>query len=187
MGDPKKKHKRYKTPKRPYDMDTLMEELRLIGTYGLRNKRELWRLRTMLSRIRRMAREKLSMSPVERAEGEREMRRKLHSRGLVGEGATLEDLLILRVEDLMERRLQTVVFRRGMAKSLFQARQLITHGHIAAGGRKLRSPSYLVTLEDEADLDYAGSSPLADKGHPVRRELTVSEMTGEMTGGEEDG
>ncbi|RLI09716.1 30S ribosomal protein S4 [Candidatus Bathyarchaeota archaeon] len=178
MGDPKKKHKRYTTPKRPYDQDALMEELRLIGAYGLRNKRELWRHRTELSRIRRMAREKLSMDPVERAEGEREMIRKLHSLGLVGEKATLEDILSLRIEDLMERRLQTIVFRKGMAKSLFQARQLITHGHISIGGRKVRAPSYHVTLEDEAQLEFAGSSPLAVRDHPLRRELTVSEMTG---------
>jgi len=98
--------------------------------------------------------------------------------GLVREGATLDDILSLRVEDLMERRLQTVVFRRGMAKSLFQARQLIAHGHVAAGGKKLRSPSYLVTLEDEKSLNYAGSSPMMEKGHPLRRELMVSEMTG---------
>lgn len=178
MGDPKKKHKRYIKPKRPYDQSALMEELRLVGAYGLRNKRELWRHRMMLSRTRRMAREKLSMGPVERAEGEREMMRKLQSWGLVREGATLDDILSLRVEDLMERRLQTVVFRRGMAKSLFQSRQLIAHGHIAAGGKKLRSPSYLVTHKDEETLNFAESSPIMDKGHPLRRELMISEMTG---------
>lgn len=183
MGDPKKKHKRYTTPKRPYDHDTLREELRLLGAYGLRNKRELWRHRTMLSRIRRMAREKLSMDPVERAKGEREMIRKLSSLGLVDARAALEDILILRIEGLMERRLQTVVYRRGMAKSLFQARQLITHGHISIGGRKVRAPSYLVTLENEAQLDYAGSSPLAGKEHPLRMGLTVSEMVGGRTDG----
>ena len=183
MGDPKKKHKRYTTPKRPYDQDTLAEELRLLGAYGLRNKRELWRHKTELSRIRRMAREKLSMDPVERAEGERVMTKKLRSIGLVDERATLEDILILRIEGLMDRRLQTVVHRRGMAKSLFQARQLIAHGHISIGGRKVRAPSYLVTREDEAQLEYAGSSPLAVKEHPLRREFAVSEMVGGETDG----
>ena len=178
MGDPKKKHKRYTTPKRPYDQDALTKELRLLGAYGLRNKRELWRHRTHLSRIRRMAREKLSMDPVERAEGEREMVRKLHSLGLVDERATLEDILVLRIEDILERRLQTIVYRRGMAKSLFQARQLIAHGHISVGGRKARAPSYLVKQDDEAQLEYPGSSPLADRGHPLRKELAISEMTG---------
>lgn len=183
MGDPKKKHKRYSTPKRPYDQDALNEELRIIGAYGLRNKRELWRHRTELSKIRRMAREMLSRDPVERAEGEREMLRKLRSLGLLDERATLDDILVLRMEDLLERRLQTVVYRRGLAKSLFQARQLITHGHVSVGGRKVRAPSYLVTLEDEAELGYAGSSPLAANEHPLRRELTASKMTGEAADG----
>lgn len=178
MGDPKKKHKRYTTPKRPYDQDALMDELRLLGAYGLRNKRELWRHRTELSHIRRMAREKLSMDPIERAEGEREMIRKLQAQGLVDERATLEDVLTLRIEDMMGRRLQTVIHRKGMAKSLFQARRLITHGHISIDGRKVRAPSYIVTLEDEAQLEYAGSSPLVVKDHPLRKELTVSEMMG---------
>ncbi|KON30005.1 hypothetical protein AC482_05020 [miscellaneous Crenarchaeota group-15 archaeon DG-45] len=178
MGDPKKKHKRYTTPKRPYDQEALEEELRLIGAYGLRNKRELWSHRTEISRMRRMAREKLSMDPVERAEGERAMTVKLRGLGLIGERAGLEDILTLRIEDLMERRLQTVVYRRGMAKSLFQARQLIAHGHISMGGRKVRAPSHLVTLEDEAGLGYAASSPMAAAGHPMRRELSVSEMVG---------
>jgi len=178
MGDPKKKHKRYTKPKRPYDQGALTEELRLIGAYGLRNKRELWRHRMMLSRTRRMARQKLSMGPVERAEGEREMRRKLQSLGLVREGTTLDDILSLRVEDLMERRLQTFIFRKGMAKSLYQARQLITHGHIAISGRKVKAPSYMVTVEDEANLDYAESSPLAAKTHSLRQELLISETAG---------
>jgi len=178
MGDPKKKHKMYTTPKRPYDYDVFMEELKLLGAYGLRNKRELWRHRTKLRHIRRIAREKLSMDPLERAEDEREMIRKLHARGLVDERAALEDVLTLTIEALMGRRLQTIVHRRGMAKSLFQARQLITHGHISVAGRKVRAPSYMVTLEDEAQLDYAGSSPLTEKEHPLRKEFTVSEMLG---------
>ena len=95
MGDPKKKHRQYTTPKHPYDQGALVEELRLIGAYGLRNKREIWRHRTELSRFRRMAREKQSLDPVERAESERAMIRKLHSLGLVGERSTLEDVLTL--------------------------------------------------------------------------------------------
>ena len=154
------------------------EELKLVGAYGLRNKRELWRIRTELSTLRRRAREALSLEPVERADREQEMIRKLHGLGLVGERATLEDILSLGIEDLMERRLQTVLYRRGLAKTLFQARQLITHGHIAIGGRKVKAPSYKVTRIDEANLNYAESSPLAGKDHPLRQELSLAEMRG---------
>jgi small subunit ribosomal protein S4 len=183
MGDPKKKHRRYSKPKRPYDQDALTEELRLIGSFGLRNKREIWSNRTKLSRIRRRAREKLSLDPIERAEGEREMIMKLYQLGLVGEKATLEDILTLSIEDLMERRLQTIVYRRGMAKSFFQSRQLITHGHISIGGRKVRAPSYIVSLEDEAKLGYVESSPLTTNNHPIRMSLMTSETVGEETDG----
>ena len=178
MGDPKKKHKLYTTPKRPYDVANLGEELKLIGAYGLRNKRELWRHRTALSSLRRRAREMLSMDPVERVERERQLINKVYSLGLISENGTLDDILVLIIEDLMERRLQTILYRKGMAKSLFQARQLITHGHIAIEGRKVKSPSYKVTRGDEESLDYASSSPLAVKDHPIRREVAILETGG---------
>jgi small subunit ribosomal protein S4 len=178
MGDPKKKHKRYTTPKRPYDVANLEEELKLIGAYSLRNKRELWSHRTELSTLRRRARQLLSMDPVARADTEKEMIRRLSGLGLVSERAILDDILELSIKDLMERRLQTFIFRKGMAKSLYQARQLITHGHIAISGRKVKAPSYMVTVEDEANLNYAESSPLAAKTHSLRQELLLAETAG---------
>jgi len=178
MGDPKKKHKRYTTPKRPYDFANLEEELKLIGAYSLRNKRELWSHRTKLSTLRRRARHMLSMDPIARADTEKEMIMKLSGLGLVGERANLDDILELSIQDLMERRLQTFIFRKGMAKSLFQARQLITHGHIAISGRKVKAPSYMVTVEDEATLNYAEFSPLAAKTHSLRQELLPAESAG---------
>jgi small subunit ribosomal protein S4 len=173
LGDPKKKHKRYNTPRVPYDTEALTEELRIIGIYGLRNKRELWKVHTELSTLRGRARELLSLGTEERNIREADMIAKLYKRGLVMENSRLEDVLTLSVEDLLERRLQTYIFRRGMAKSLFQARQLISHGHIEIDGRKVTSPSYLVRIEDEQTLDYAEFSPMRSPDHPVRRELDV--------------
>jgi small subunit ribosomal protein S4 len=175
MGDPKKKHKTYNTPKRPYDATALEEELRTIGLYGLRNKRELWKAHTELSHMRGRARDLLGLVAAERERREREIINKLYKRGLVMENGRLEDVLTLSVEDLLERRLQTYIFRRGLASSLFQARQLITHGHIAVDGRKVTSPSYQVKIEDEKTLDYALSSPYHDPEHPLRRALEVEE------------
>jgi small subunit ribosomal protein S4 len=175
LGDPKKKSKTYTTPKRPWNSDALMEELRTIGAYGLRNKRELWKAHTELSHMRGRARDLLSLEPEERVIREQQLVNKLAKRGLVMENGRLEDVLTLSVEDLLERRLQTYIFRRGLANSLFQARQLITHGHIAINNRKVTSPSYQVKITDEETLDYAMSSPYNNPSHPLRRELEVEE------------
>lgn len=178
MGDPKKKHKLFTTPKRPYDITNLEEELKIVGTYGLRNKRELWRKHTELSTYRRRARETLSMDPMERAEEQRILLGKLHRLGLVTENATLDDVLTLNVQNLLERRLQTMVHRKGMAKSLFQSRQLITHGHVVIDGKKVKAPGYNVSLADEASLDYSDSSPIYSKTHPLRQEMVPKEVPG---------
>ena len=179
MGDPKKKHKRFSTPRVPYDTEALTEELRIIGAYGLRNKRELWKVHTELSTLRGRARGLLSLGTEERAAREAAMIAKLYKRGLVMENSRLEDVLTLSLEDLLERRLQTYIFRRGMAQSLFQARQLISHGHIEIDGRKVTSPSYQVRIGDEGTLDYAGSSPMRDLDHPLRQALEVGEAVEE--------
>ena len=175
MGDPKKKHKLYSTPKRPWDFANLEAELKLVGAYGLRNKRELWRHKTELSTLRRRAREMVSMGVAEREQLETELIGRLHKRGLIPEGGNLDHILSLSVQDLMERRLQTVLFRKGMAKSLFQSRQLISHGHISIAGRKMKAPSYMVTRNDEGSLDYAESSPFVIKTHPLRQDLIIRE------------
>jgi len=175
MGDPKKKHKTYNTPKRPYETDALLEELRIIGTYGLRNKRELWKVHTELSTLRGRARDLLGLGAEERSIRERALINKLAKRGLVMENSRLEDVLTLSVEDLLERRLQTYIYRIGMAGSLFQARQVITHGHIAINGQKVTSPSYQVKITDEETLDWAKGSPYSSPTHPLRLELEVEE------------
>jgi small subunit ribosomal protein S4 len=176
MGDPKKKHKTYTTPKRPYDPNALMEDLRTIGVYGLRNKRELWKARTELSSLRRRARDLLGLGTEQRIKRERELIAKLASQGLVMENGTLEDVLTLNVESLLERRLQTYLFRRGLANSMFQARQLITHGHIEVNGRKVKAPSYKVKIADETSLDFSKSSPFNNPDHPLRKELETDRI-----------
>jgi small subunit ribosomal protein S4 len=121
----------------------------------------------------------LSIDPVDRADAESMMISKLHGQGLVPEKGNLEDILELAIQDLMERRLQTVIFRRGMAKSLFQARQLIVHGHVAVDGQKMKAPGHTLTIHEEEKLDYAESSPYNAKEHPMRQELAIVGATGD--------
>ena len=180
MGDPKKQRKKYEMPRFPWRTDILQAELSLIGEYGLRNKRELWRHKTMLSRFRGIARSLLGMPPEERSKLENQLLNRLRRIGILPETAELDDVLDLNVEDVLERRLQTVIFRRGLAKSIHQARQFITHGHMSIGDKRVFSPSYLVFKEDEARINYATNSPLNNSDHPVRKAPSLAEEKPQM-------
>jgi len=163
MGDPKKPKKKYKTPRHPWRADQLAKELQIIGTYGLRNKKELWRAQTELSRIRAQARNLLAATPEVRAKREKELLQSLYKKGLVRENATLDDILSLTVENLLERRLQTIVWRKGLASTPYQARQFITHGHIKVGDQVVRVPSYFVKRGEEELVKFREDSPLVRK------------------------
>jgi len=178
MGDPKKPKKKYETPRFPWRSDILESELRLLGEYGLRNKRELWRHRSMLSRFRGIARSLLGMPTSRRRVLEKQLLDKLKRLGILSEDAVLDDVLDLTVESILERRLQTLVFRKGLAKTIYQSRQLITHGHIAIDGRKVFSPSYIVPKNEEDKIEYAPTSPLLNPEHPIRASIEI-----EATGG----
>jgi small subunit ribosomal protein S4 len=169
MGDPKKQRKTYETPRHPWRRDQLEVELRLMGEYGLRNKRELWRYKTMLSEVRGIARSLLGTAEAERARIEREYLSKLSRIGVLSESASIDEVLDLEIRDLLERRLQTMVFRRGLAKTLHQARQLVSHGHISVAGKIVSVPGYMVKRDEEQKLKYFSHSPLAKSDHPLRK------------------
>ena len=181
MGDPKKQRKKYETPRFPWRTDILQEELRLLGQYGLRNKRELWRHKTVLSRFRGIARSLIGETPEERKKMEKILLTRLKKLGIIHETAVLDDVLDLAIEDILERRLQTIIFRKGLAKSIHQARQLVTHGHIAIGNRRVTVPSYLVIRETENQITYTPQSPLANPRHPLRQTIAVIATTEKKT------
>lgn len=172
MGDPRKQRKKYDTPRFPWRTDILKSELRMLGQYGLRNKRELWRHKTAMSRFREIARSLAGMPEEERKTVEIQLLARLNRLGILPETAVLDDVLDLALEDILERRLQTLVFNKGLAKSIYQARQLITHGHIAIDGRRVPSPSYLVLRDEEAKIAYAPTSSLSNPNHPVRESIS---------------
>lgn len=160
MGDPKKPRKKWERPGHPWIKDRLAKELELIGKYGLRNKREIWIAQTILRELRRKAKALLSLPPEVRAVKEKQVISKLYSMGLLEtESAVLEDVLGLDVEHVLERRLQTLVFKKGLAKSIYHARQLVVHGHIAIGGRRVTSPGYLVPRSEENLITLVSKIP----------------------------
>lgn len=177
MGDPRKQRKKYETPRFPWRTDILVSELRLLGQYGLRNKQELWRHKTTLSRFREIARSLLGMPPEERRKLEKQLLGRLNRLGILPETGVLDDVLDLSLEDVLERRLQTIVFSKGLSKSIYQARQLITHGHIVIDRRRVPSPSYLVLKEEEEKISYAPTSSLSNPNHPTREEISLVKET----------
>ena len=173
MGDPKKQRKKFETPRFPWRTDVLETELKLLGQYGLRNKREIWRHKTLLSKYRGIARSLLGMSVEERRKLEKQLLDRLNRLGILPETAVMDDVLVLSLEDILERRLQTLVLQRGLAQSIQQSRQLITHGHISIDGRKVSSPSYLVLKDEEEKLVYSPKSPLANPDHPITKSVRI--------------
>ncbi len=173
MGDPKKQRKKYETPRFLWRRDSLQEELKLLGQYGLRNKHELWRHETMLSKFRGIARSLIGKAPEERGRMENELLSRLKKIGVLQETAALDNVLDLSIEDVLERRLQTIVFRKNLTKTPYQARQLITHGHVLIGNRRVTVPSYIVSREEETQINYSPKSSMADANHPMRQAMTV--------------
>ncbi|MCD6487892.1 MAG: 30S ribosomal protein S4 [Desulfurococcales archaeon] len=159
MGDPRKPRKKWEAPRHPWRREALIEEMKLLGEYGLRNKRELWIAKTIVRRFRHQARSILALPAEVREQVEKALLHRLYILGLLPENATLDDVLSLTVEDLLERRLQTLVYRKGLARTIYQARQLIVHGHIAIGGRRVTAPGYIVRRDEEDLIGYAPTSP----------------------------
>jgi small subunit ribosomal protein S4 len=160
LGDPKKPSKKYSSPRNPWRADQLAQELYLLGVYGLRNKREFWRAQTQLSNLRKQARNLLATTTEMRIREEPKFLDSLKKRGIIGTGATLDDVLSLTVENLLERRLQTIVWRKGIAISPHQARQLITHRHVTIVDRIITIPSYNVSADEEGHVTIREGSTL---------------------------
>jgi small subunit ribosomal protein S4 len=161
MGDPRRLKKKYKKPKHPFQKDRILEELEFIGKYGLRNKREFWKMRTMLGNWRNIARKSRALPDEQAIEVQQTLIRKLNRLGVIGQEAEFEDVLLLTVEDIIKRRLQTFVYEKGLASTIYQARQYITHGHIQVKGKKINAPSYIVKKEEEDFIGFAPNSPLS--------------------------
>jgi len=156
LGDPKKARKQYSRPRSPWRADQLAQELYLLGTFGLRNKRELWKTQTQLSSVRKQARTLLAATQAVRLREEKKLLDSLIRKGLIHEGATLDDILSLTVEDMLARRLQSMVFKKGMALSPLHARQLIVHGHVMVGTRIITVPGYEVGGLEEGVIKLVG-------------------------------
>ncbi|AAT43805.1 30S ribosomal protein S4 [Picrophilus oshimae] len=175
MGDQKFQRKKYSTPRHPWEKDRIDAERQLLIKYGLKNKRELWRAQTILTNFRTQARTlqaKLRYNDPLAIKQFQLLIGKLSRLNLLGENATLDDVLSLNIEDILERRLETLVYKKNLALTMKQARQFITHGHIKVNDRVVTIPSFMVEKSMEDSITYNETSPFTDENHPLRMEMS---------------
>ena len=171
MSSQKFPRKKYETPLHPWKESRIKSERELIKKYGLKNHKEVWKAKTYLGKHREQARELLAKigtsNPQIQKESDQLLLHLTHI-GIVSMGASLDDVLALDIEAVLSRRLQTLVYLKGFSSTPYQARQLISHGHIAVKDRKITVPSYMVGKDEEGKIQYTLRSPLNEISHPAR-------------------
>ncbi len=156
MGDPKKKRKQFDRPRKSFQKERIEKERETKKFYGLKNKKELFRAETIVRTKRATARKLLALGLENRIKREKELLDSLKKMGILRASPSLDDVLVLTPEALLERRLQTMVWRKGLSNSPKQARQFIVHGHIAINGKKVDKPSYIVQAIEEDKITWYG-------------------------------
>jgi small subunit ribosomal protein S4 len=193
MGSPKKQKKKFSKPNHPWQKERILAEQELLKSYGLRRKYELWKMNTILKNFTKQAKN-LTATNNKQVEKERnQLLTKLSSLGLIGKDSKIGDILSLTLKDILERRLQTVLLRKSMAKSFKQARQLIVHQHISLGDKTITSPSFLVPSGKESEIQFAQNSAFINASHPERvviekpkKAKTAEKKTEEKTDGKKE-
>ncbi|KAF4582988.1 40S ribosomal protein S9 [Ophiocordyceps camponoti-floridani] len=188
---PRAYSKTSRTPRRPFEAARLDSELKLVGEYGLRNKREVWRVGLTLSKIRRAARQLLTLDekdPKRLFEGNALIRRLVRVGVLDESRMKLDYVLALKIEDFLERRLQTCVYKLGLAKSIHHARVLIRQRHIRVGKQIVNVPSFIVRLDSQKHIDFSLKSPFGSgrAGRVKRKKAKAAEAAAEGEEEEED-
>lgn len=168
MGTPKRIRRKYDTPIHPWIKSRIDDEKRLAKTYGTKNKKEIWRMETVLKKFKSQAKSLIAATGDQAALEKEHLLRRVKDFGLVGTDVNFDNILGMSIDNVMERRLQTLVFKKGFARSIKQARQFIAHEHILVGGRTITSPSYLVTVAEESQIEFSPSSSLYSEEHPER-------------------
>jgi small subunit ribosomal protein S4 len=165
----KRKHKLYSRPKKPFDKLRIIEEAKIKEEFGLKNKKEIWKAEEKVKKIRERAKE---LIPKE-GKLKDEYFKKLNEMGF--NVKNIGDVLSLTKIDILNRRLQTIVFKKGLAPSQKAARQLIVHKKIFVGNKIINSPSYLVPK----DLENKISIKIKEKKSKIKEESKAEEIQNE--------
>ena len=172
MGDPKFSRRAYDTPSHPWQGERIKAEVKIVNEFGLKNKTEVWKAQSVLRNFRKQSRELQARLRGGDAQAKKESDDLIARCAKIGvlpmDGATLNDILTLSEKDILSRRLQTIVFEKGMATTIGQARQMIVHGHVFMNGHRVTIPGYIVTRDEESSIMYNPASPFNDEMHPMR-------------------
>ncbi|MBI2207942.1 30S ribosomal protein S4 [Candidatus Woesearchaeota archaeon] len=168
MGSPKKQRKKFSTPSHPWQKERILKEQELVREYGLKRKYEIWKMNSILKNFTSQAKNLITAKTTQSEKERSQLLKKLSSLGLISQNAKIEEVLSLTLKDVMERRLQTLLYRKHMARTIKQARQFIVHQQVAVGDKKITVPSYLVPLTEENNIQFASGSAFVDTNHPER-------------------
>ncbi len=168
MGDARRFDKSFARPFKPWDDTRIEEEKKLLKGYGLKNKREIWKAESLLRRFKAQAKKLIATRGPQAELEKQQLLARLKSLGLAAETADLDTVLGLSINNVLGRRLQTIVYNRKLARSISQARQFIVHEHISVNGKKIGVPSYLVRKEEEEAITFSPESAIASEMHPER-------------------
>ncbi|MGV8151363.1 MAG: 30S ribosomal protein S4 [Candidatus Woesearchaeota archaeon] len=167
MGDIKKIKKKYSKPAHPWRIARIEEENKIGKEYGISQKTELWKAKSKLESFKNQAK---TLSSLGTAQSEKEMNNlleKIRGYKLIEQDSS-DAILGITLNNILDRRLQTIIFKKGLAKSAKQARQMITHRHVLVNGKILTSPSYIVRVSEEATIEISPKSPYYSTDHPER-------------------
>jgi small subunit ribosomal protein S4 len=161
-----RKKKSYARPMKPFESGRIAGENELVKKYGLKNKKEVWKALAKVNYFRKRA---MALAR-EKDEEQKVFFDKLRAIGLKIDSTA--DVLDLQVEDLLKRRLPTIVAGKGMAEGVRHARQMVVHKKILVDGKVVNSPSYIVSVELEGKI---GAKVKKKVVKPVEKEEEAKE------------
>ena len=185
MGDPRKTRKKYKGPNHPWNKARIDEEKILVKEYGLKNKKEIWKMGSMVKNFSGQAKRLMAATGAQVDKEKQQLLAKLVKLGLIDATQNLNDILSLTVRDILERRLQTQLYKKSLARSMNQSRQFIIHGHVTVDGKLISAPSYILSTAEEMNLGFKDNSSLADPEHSERQINSKTEAVKEKEEGKE--
>jgi len=175
MGDPKRLNRLYDVPRMKWNKQRILSDRKIMDEYGLRTKKELWKAETEVKELRKRARLLLAGISDNFEIRKNEILGRLIKQGIFTKDHKIEDVLKLTLTDFLDRRLQTIVLRKGLALTPLQARQLIVHGHIAVNGRKRNIPGSLIKVDEVISYTKSHIKNVIDKsiemkGKPISKD-----------------